>query len=93
MSLPVSFRSLFISFLPWSLLYTVVISATGEEKKKSDMEISLEQMAFTVNVAANGLLPDLSCFNSLKEGGDRALLFSRPKGQGRRFIWIINSKV
>ena len=38
-------------------------------------------MAFTVNVAANGLLPDLWCFNSLKEGRDTALLFSRSRGQ------------
>lgn len=49
-------------------------------------------MAFPVNVAANGLPPDLSCFNSLKEGSDSALVFSRPKGRGRGFIRIVNSK-
>lgn len=48
-------------------------------------------MTFTANVAANGLLPDLGCFSSLKEGRGTGLC-SRPQGQGGIFICLINSE-
>lgn len=88
---PRLFLTLVYLFLPLFPALFCCNFSHGGGKKRSDMEISLELMAFTVHLATNSLLPDLWCFNSLKEGSGTGL-FSRPKGQGRCFIWIMNLK-
>lgn len=79
------FSALVYLFLPLvHVPFCCNFSNEGGEKK-SDMEISLEQMAFTVNMATKSLLPDLWCFNSLKEGRDTALFILQTQRLGKIF--------